>query len=160
MPRKGVPQSKNKALGTTDDIEAKTLIPDFNEAGFDPSDIQVVSAKDFHSQADEAAFMEEKVVIEIEADDKPNSPVFVFLGHNGISQYVHRGKEQAVKRKFLYSALAAKMLKLTCEFGRDNAGNEFNRLNPSVSTTHRVRLIRDDNPQGGMPWVRKVMQAA
>jgi hypothetical protein len=159
MPR-GIPASKNAALGTTDDIEAKTLIPEFNEAGFDPSDIQIVSAKDFRSQAEEAKFMEEKVQIEIESDDKPNSPVFVYLGHNGISQYVQRGQIQTVKRKFLYSALAAKALKLTCEFGRDNAGNEYNRLNPSVSTTHRVRLVRDDNPQGGMDWVRKVLHSA
>lgn len=159
MPR-GIPASKNAALGSTDDIEARTQIPELNEAGFDPADIQIVSAKDFMSKAQEAKFMEEKVQIEIEADDKPNSPVFVYLGHNGISQYVHRGQVQTVKRKFLYSALAAKAVKLSCEFGRDNAGNEFNRLNPSVSTTHRVRLIRDDNPQGGMPWVRKVMQDA
>lgn len=158
MPR-GVPNKRN-ALGSTDDIEAKTLIPEFNEAGFEVEDIQIVSADRAATKIAEAKFMEEKVVIEIEADDKPNSPVFVYLGHQGISQYVHRGQEQAVKRKFLYSALAAKMLKLTCEFGRDNAGNEYNRLNPSVSTTHRVRLIRDDNPQGGMAWVRKIMQSA
>lgn len=158
MPR-GIP-NKRSALGSTDDIEAMTPIPEFNEAGFDAGDIQVVAEKDLRSKAEEAKFMEQKIVIEIEEDDKPNAPVFVYLGHNGIGQYVHRGRDQVVKRKFLYSALAAKQIKMACEFGRDNAGNEYNRLNPSVSTTHRVRLVRDDNPQGGMAWVRRIMQTA
>jgi hypothetical protein len=56
--------------------------------------------------------------------------VFVYLGHNGVSQYVKRGEPQTIKRKFLYSALAAKTVKFACAFGKDNSGNEFNRLNP------------------------------
>lgn len=159
MPR-GFPNSKNPAMGSTDDIEAKVLIPELREGGIDASDIEIVPAQNLYSAASEAAFMEEKVVIEIEADDDPNAPVFIYLGNNGVTQYVERGKEQAVKRKFLYSALAAKAVKFASAFGKDNSGNEYNRLTPSARTTHRVRLVRDDNPQGGMRWLQSVMQTA
>ena len=159
MPR-GIPNSKTQSLGSTDDIEAKVLIPELREGGIDASDIEIVQAADANRVIDELKFMEEKVVIEIEADDDPNAPVFVYLGNGGVTQYVERGKEQAVKRKFLYSALAAKAVKFASAFGKDNSGNEFNRLTGTARTTHRVRLVRDDNPQGGMKWLQKVMQTA
>ena len=159
MPR-GIPGSKNQALGTTDDIEAFTQIPELREGGLDGDDIEIVKAENFRDAAAEAKFMEEKVLIEIEGNDDPNAPVFVYLGHGGVTQYVERGKPQAVKRKFLYSALAAKAVKFASQFGKDNSGNEFNRLSPTTSTTHRVRLLQDNNPQGGMKWVREVMQTA
>ena len=159
MPR-GIPNSKTQSLGTTDDIEAKVLIPELREGGIGAEDIEVVQATDLNDAVAEAKFMEEKVVVEIESDDDPNAPVFVYLGNGGVTQYVERGKEQAIKRKFLYSALAAKRVKFASAFGKDNSGNEFNRLTPSAQMTHRIRLVRDDNPQGGMEWVRRVMQAA
>lgn len=159
MPR-GFPNSKTPSLGSTDDIEAKVLIPELREGGIDASDIEIVSGQNLNDAVAQAKFMEEKVVIEIESDDDPNAPVFVYLGNGGVTQYVERGKEQAVKRKFLYSALAAKAVKFASSFGKDNSGNEYNRLTPSARNTHRVRLVRDDNPQGGMKWVQSVMQSA
>lgn len=130
--------------------------PEYNEAVFEPDDIQIVAAHEGDAQAREARFMEELVVVELEADDDPNSPVFVSFGHNGITQYVQRGIEQTIKRKFLYSALAAKAVKFGCSFGKDNAGNDFNRMTPNAKASYRVRLISDNNPQGGMKWVQKV----
>ncbi|MBT9174196.1 MAG: hypothetical protein DDT21_02607 [Syntrophomonadaceae bacterium] len=100
--------------------------------------------------------MEEKVMVEIEADDDPNAPVFVYSGHQGVSQYIKRGTPQAIKRKYLYALLSAKRIKFACAFGKDGSGNEFNRLNPSGQTAYRVRLIQDNNPQGGMKWFQSV----
>lgn len=134
--------------------------PELREGGIGVEDIEIVAADHLMSKAENAKFMEEKVLIEIEAGDDPNEPLFVYLGHNGVTQYVKRGEAQAVKRKFLYSALAAKRVKMACAFGKDGNGNEFNRLTPSASTTHRVRLIKDNNPNGGMKWFQAVSASA
>lgn len=155
---------RRKSVIASDDIAAGFDLgraPDeLREAGVDSSDIEIVSEKQFHSKAAEAKFMEEKVIVEIEADEDPNAPVFIYSGHNGVTQYIERGKPQAIRRKYLYSLLAAKQVKMACAYGKDGNGNEFNRLSPSGRTTHRVRLVRDDNPMGGMKWFQAIASAA
>lgn len=143
---------------STGDIEADTP-PEIMEGGVDVEDIEVVPEKDFVSKAAEEKFMQDKIVINIEmAEDDENAPLFVFLGHGGVSQYVRRGQDQVVKRKFLYSALAARRVKIGCDFGKADSKTEYNRTSRSPSTTYRVNLVSDDNPQGGMKWVSAVMR--
>jgi hypothetical protein len=155
---------RRRAVISTDDVEIGVNLgrapEELREAGVEVDDIDIVPAHKMHSKAEEAKFMEEKVIVEIEGDDDPNAPVFVFAGHNGVSQYVERGKPQVIKRKYLYSMLAAKRVKFACAFGKDGNGNEFNRLNGNGQTAHRVRLVRDDNPLGGMKWFQAVAAAA
>ena len=158
---------KRRSVISSDDVQMGVsagnlgMAPDeLREAGVDIDDIDIISAQVAKTKIQEAAFMEEKVVVMIEADDDPNAPEFVYSGHQGVSQYIKRGVEQVIKRKYLYSLLAAKRIKLACAFGKDNSGNEFNRLNPSGQTAHRVRLIRDDNPNAGMKWFTTVMTAS
>lgn len=155
---------RRKSVIASDDLETGydlgRTVPELREMGIESADIDIVPAHKMRSEAQEAKFMEDRVMVEIEADDDPNAPVFVYSGHNGVVQYVERGKPQAIKRKFLYSMLAAKRIRFACAFGKDGNGNEFNRLNPSAQTTHRIRLIRDDNPQGGMKWFQQVSASA
>ncbi len=135
--------------------------PELREAGIEAEDIEVIAAKDLVSKAQMERFMNEKVVVEVESDpEDENAPVFVYVGHNGVTQYIKRGEPQVIKRKFLYAALASKRVKMACAFGKDGSGNEFNRLTPSAAMTHRIHLVADDNPQGGMRWVQSVMRAA
>lgn len=105
--------------------------------------IQVVQPEKMQDKAEQEAFMNELVEIMIEADDDPNAPLFIPAGHNGIPQYIQRGVPQTIKRKFLYSLIAAKQARLVCTFGKDQNGNEFNRLAGGKRTTHRVTIIRD-----------------
>ncbi|MFA6204379.1 MAG: hypothetical protein WC710_14470 [Gallionella sp.] len=152
---------KPKAIISTGDLDNSIFngkAPDeLREAGFEPSDIQVVSANKMRDKAAEAKFMEEKVEIMIEAGNGPNDPEFVHSGHQGVTQYVRRGVVQPVKRKFLYSLLAANSVKFACAFGKDGSGNEFNRMSGSGQRAHRVSLVSDKNPQGGMKWVQEVV---
>lgn len=160
-----MPRIKNSIAGT-DDFEAGFDLgvqapPELREGGIDASDIDIIAGKDLHSAAAEAKFMEEKVIVEIEASsDDENQPIFLYFGHNGVTQYIKVGEEQAIKRKFLYAALAAKRVKMACSFGKTANGGEFNNLKPSAATTHRIHLVRDNNPQGGMKWFQGVMRAA
>ena len=145
---------RHKSIIGTDDVQVAS--PEYREAEFHPEDISIVTEKNMKTKAEEAKFMQELVVVEIEADDDPNAPVFVYSGHQGVSQYIKRGTPQPIKRKYLYSLLAAKRIKFASAFGKDGNGNEFNRLTPSGQTAYRVRLISDNNPQGGMKWFQSV----
>jgi len=145
----------------TDDVQAvQQAAPELRDGGITLDDIDIIPAHKIVDAAAEAKFMEDRVTVEIEADDDPNAPIFVYFGHNGVTQYIKRGEPQVVKRKFLYSAIAAKTVKFACAFGKDNTGNEYNRMSGSTKTTHRIRLIEDRNPQGGMKWFQKVAQEA
>ena len=155
---------RRRSVISTDDVELGLNMgraPDeLREAGVEIDDIDIVPESKMRSKAEEARFMEDKVVVEIEGDDDPNAPVFVFAGHNGVSQYVERGKPQIIKRKYLYAMLAAKRVKFASAFGKDGNGNEFNRLSGSGQTAYRVRLVQDNNPLGGMKWFQEVAAAA
>lgn len=158
---------KAKSIIGSDDVQLSVIAgnlgmtpPEVRDAGIELEDIDIVPAKKAHSKAAEARFMEEIVVVMIEAADEPNAPVFIHAGHNGVSQYIKRGERQNIKRKYLYSLLAAKRVKFACAFGKDGSGNEFNRLNPSGQMAHRVSLVEDKNPNGGMKWFTAVMAAA
>ena len=95
----------------------------------------------------EEAFMNEYVVIMIEPDDDPDSPIFLPSGNGGDMQYIQRGVEQKIRRKFLYSLIAGKKTAQASMFGKDGSGKEFNRLTGRTSTTHRISLI-EDTPEG------------
>jgi hypothetical protein len=156
--------NKRRSLIDTGDLEAVANMgvapAELHEGGIEIDDIEIVPAYQAINAAQEAVFMNDKVVVEIEADDDPDAPEFLYTAHQGVTQYIKRGEPQTIKRKYLYSLIAAKRVKVACAFGRTNEGNEFNRVTPSAQTTHRVRLMRDDNPLGGMKWFQKMMASA
>lgn len=152
--------ARRQSLIDSDDVEAQSRAaapPEEVPGGFDASDIQRVAPEQMASKAAVEKFMNEFITIEIEPGTEAHDPVFVELGHNGINQFVKRGVEQRVKRKFLYSALMAKKVSVNVAYGKDNSGNEFNRITNAVSTAYRARLVMDSNPQGGPRWVQSVM---
>lgn len=153
---------RNHAFGT-DDAQAGqnqgASISTTGEAELTMDAVEVIDEARFKTKAEEAKFMNEMVTIHIDPADDPNAPVFVHSGHQGVDQWIQRGTDQTIKRRFLYSLLAAKKKQFTCVFGKDGSGQEFNRLNGSAQTTHRLHVVRDDNP-AGRAWYNSVMQEA
>lgn len=143
-----------QAMITTDGVA-----PPEEPGDFHPEDIQTIEPDRLTLKAKEAKFFEEKVEIEIEPGDKPTDPMYVQLFHNGVPQMVLRGQPQAVKRKFVYSGLMAKVVTFACDFRRTHDG-EINKLTPHSNTTYRMRLINDPNPQGGTRWWQSVARQA
>lgn len=105
--------------------------------------IDIIDPGKMLSKAEDAKFMNEMVEIQIEADDDPHAPLYVHTAHNGDVQYIKRGEPQKVKRRFLYALIAAKQAKLVCSFGKDQNGQEFNKLSGPKRCTHRVIVIND-----------------
>ena len=142
---------------TSEDVPAA---PEVRDGGIAASDIDVVQVRDMAFKAAEAKFMNEPVTIQIEPGTQDNDPMFVPLGHNGAAQYVLRGQPITVKRKFLYSGLMAKLVRMNCDFRRGPGDVEINRLTPSTKLGYSMQLINDANPQGGMRWFQRVMAEA
>lgn len=147
---------KPPTLIGTDDLPPPPEMP----GEFDPSDIDVVQPDRLDFKAREAKFMNEMVEIMIDPGDKPNDPLYVDIGHNGITQVVLRGQVQAVRRKFLYSALMARRITINNVFGIGRDGSDINRATPSAASAYRTSLVSDNNPQGGTRWVQRVMSEA
>ncbi|OIR02618.1 hypothetical protein GALL_153320 [mine drainage metagenome] len=153
--------SASRPVITTDDVETQAIgatIPAFGDgAPITRDDIEIVPGNKMLSVAEQEKFMNEFVVINIQADDDPNAPEFLYSGHQGVNQWIHRGTNQRIRRKYLYSLIAGKKTQYACSFGKDNNGNEFNRLNPKSSTTYRLNVIQDT--QEGMrrfaEWMRE-----
>lgn len=153
-----MPRIKQSLINSSDFHQAP---PELRVDGAGPMDMDVIKPEDFHNAMKMEKFMNEKIEIEIEADhNNENAPEFIHLGHNGIAQYVHRGHPQIVKRKYLYSALVARQVRMNCTFEKGSKNQDVNDLKPQASSTHRARLIADNNPYGGSRWVQQVMREA
>lgn len=149
-----------KSLISTGDVEPVNRAaapPELQEGDFHTDDIQVVEPNRMNAKVKEEKFMNELVEIEIEPGDKENDPMYVHLGHNGITQMVKRGEPQAIKRKYLYAALMSKVVTFACDFRRGPNNTEVNKLTPSSSNAYRTTLLNDPNPLGGTRWVKRVM---
>ena len=111
-----MPRPKHK-ISTTDleDQAHERTLPEIGAGEVvDLEKIEVVDPQHLMNRVEQEKFMNEKVVIQIEADEDPNSPVFIYCGHNGIQQYIKRGEPQSIKRKYLYSLIAAKRTQFAC----------------------------------------------
>ncbi len=150
---------KTPNMINTGDIPVFTgaMAPPEEQAEFHAEDIQAVSIDRLDYKAKEAKFMNELIKIEIEPGTEPNDPMYVQLGHNGDNQMVLRGCPQAIKRKYLYSALMSRKVSMNCTFQLGPNGASINKLTPSSNTTYRAALVDDPNPQGGPRWVQRVM---
>ena len=121
-------------------------------------DIEVVQPEMMRTAAEEAKFMNEFVVVYIQPDDDPNSPEFLYSGNQGVSQWIHRGTNQRIRRKYLYSMIAAKKTQFACAFGKDNSGNEFNRMNAKSNPTYRLSVVKD-TPEGMLRFAEWMQEA-
>ena len=140
-----MPRWPEKKLVGTEDGDQDDMQIDI--ASGEVSGIEVVNPVHFEETAAQEAFMNEKVTVHIESGDGENEPLFVQTGHNGDTQYVMRGKDQKIKRRFIYSLMIAKKVNLVSSFGKDANGKEFNRLAGPSRNTHRFYIV-DDTTRG------------
>jgi hypothetical protein len=145
---KGIPN--RKLIGTEDGNQDDMQL---NMATGEVSGIEVIPENEFADKAAEESFMNERVVIHIESGDHENEPLFVHTGHNGDTQYVMRGTDQPVRRRYLYSLMIAKVIQLKSSFGIRADGKEFNDLKGPSRNTHRFYIVEDT--AAGRAWFQR-----
>lgn len=128
----------------------------------DPSlqrpDIQIVDGPNAMAWAEEMAFMEEKVIVNVHTTPDPNAenPVPVFV--NGRSQYLFRGVPTIVRRCFVERLARAKLTGYRQDLSEVEP-NKYNRLYMETGLLYPFSVVRDDNPKGSA-WLTKVLQEA
>jgi len=133
-------------------------IPLEDDPSLQSPDIQIVDGPRAMEYAEEMAFMEEKVIVNVHTtpDQNAENPVSVFV--NGRSQYLFRGVPTIVKRKFVERLARAKLTGYRQELGEAEP-SRYNRLYMETGLLYPFSVVRDDNPKGA-DWLHKVLREA
>ena len=123
------------------------------------TDIQIIpNEKTMADKAAMAAFMEEPVKILVHDSADPNAEPVVELNVNGVNQFVFRGREQIVKRKFVEVLARARRVATKTQTGIQG-DRVVNRVTQHSAVRFPFSVIEDRNPKG-TPWLRELMAQA
>lgn len=103
----------------------------------------------------EAAFMNELVIVEVAATTNENDPPNLVLSVNGLHQPVFRGKPTKMRRMFLEVLARCKESKYS---QHTNNPNQPDRIELRERTAHAYpfQVLHDSNPKG-RAWLRAVL---
>lgn len=115
--------------------------------------------KDLSALAQEAAFMEELVEIEIHPSTSENDPSHVILNVNGVNQPVFRGHPTKVRRKFV-EVLARMKQTSYSQRPTDYINPErSNEMIPRTGLSYPFQVLSDPNRKGNA-WLRQILAEA
>jgi len=104
------------------------------------------------------AFMSEPVKIIISESADENDPQLVQVGVNGVTQFIVRGMEQVVRRKYVERLARAKRTDYDQTID-DRLGEAMNRLRRRNALRFPFTVLEDPNPRG-QAWLRGVLAEA
>ena len=117
---------------------------------------ELVSEDHFEDLAELERFMNEPVTLMIDKTTERNAEQIIQLMCNGISQFIVRGKETVVKRKYLDILARAKVDQIETEEYVNPKNEKAIRINHEPAHKYPFRVVRDDNPRG-YGWLKGVM---
>lgn len=101
-------------------------------------------------------FMNEELEVFVYEGMEEHDEKIVQLGVNGVNQFVIRGRQQKIKRKFVEALCRAKQVRVTSA-GRIGAnGDAVNEVRSLVSLQYPFQVMMDPNPKGPA-WLRKTL---
>lgn len=107
----------------------------------------------------EIKFMEDPVTVLIPKGNDPDAEEqFIDVGCNGVRQFIERGVEQVVKRKFVEVLARAKREKISTPEFIDATGARATKLVRTPSLIHNFQVTEDT--QEGRAWLRRVLAEA
>jgi hypothetical protein len=110
--------------------------------------------------AKELLFMEEYVTVLIPAGNNPDAEEqFVDVGNNGVRQFIQRGVEQRIKRKFVEVLARAKREKISTPEFTDATGARATKIVRTPALIHGFQVTEDKNPNGHA-WLRGILAEA
>lgn len=126
-------------------------------AHLDRPDIEIVDGPNAMSIADELAFMEERVCVVVHESTDPNAEDPILVANGGINQWIFRGQETIVKRKFVERLARAKLTNYRQNLAEKDV-DKYNRLFMATAVQYPFSVI-GDSPRG-QDWLRKVLAEA
>ncbi len=131
--------------------------------GINPDDFkdqfEVQKAEGFRDKAEMLAFMEEKLLIEVHTTtDKSKEPI-PCVSVNGVNQYIVRGRQQLIKRKFVQELARAKEEAITTPFAKDANGFDTYNIAKRHALKYPFSVLEDKNPRG-RDWLSQILAEA
>lgn len=119
--------------------------------------IETVEGPGALSKADQLAFMEEKLDVEVHESTDPNAEPIPIFYVNGVPQAFIRGKVQAVRRKFVEALARCKPVAYTSkEYTSPHNGMRSIRMVPHRAPRYPFSVVHDPNPKG-RDWLRQII---
>lgn len=107
----------------------------------------------------ELKFMEEFVGVLIPKGSNPKAEEqYIDVGNNGTKQFIERGVEQKVRRKYVEVLARAKRDEITTPEYIDATGARATKLIKTPSLLHNFQVTEDT--QEGRAWLRRILAEA
>ena len=110
----------------------------------------------FDSWAEEMAFLEEPLIIQIHEDADPSAENPVMVYNNGRSCAIRRGVPQVIRRKFVEQLMRAKPETVRTKIDTRDQDKVKNLIVKQASLKYPFSILRDDSPRS-RAWQKKIL---
>lgn len=117
---------------------------------------ELVAEDGFEDLAELERFMNEPVTVMVDKTTERNAEQVIQLLCNGTSQFIVRGKETTIKRKFLDILARAKIDGIETEEYLNPKNEKAIRINHHPAHKYPFRVVEDCNPRG-YGWLKTTM---
>ena len=120
------------------------------------SEIETVPGPDLGDVAALEAFMNEPVKVFVYEPMERGHEHIAQLGVNGINQFVIRGVEQTIKRKYVEVLARARKVNVSANGFKDPNGEARNAVSITSGLQYPFQVVEDLN-RNGAPWLRQIL---
>lgn len=128
-----------------------------------PEDPEILTSEAFAAAGvkdylDQLAFMEQKVTVRLHETTNKNDDPLPMVAVNGVNQFLPRGQDLAIKRKFVEVLARCKPEAVMTDVEVRSMGAEpVNRVLRQRAHKYPFSVVRDDNPRGA-DWLNQLLQ--
>ena len=147
-------ETEEQEIGQSDPRIMKTTGP--AKDSLSPSVVEAVEKPVDKEWAEMVQFSRQMVTIVINESPDKNAEDPVFIGNNGTSLWLHRGKEHTIERRFVESLARSKVTTYSQKL--EEAPNGIRQyLNiPHTACRYPFRVVSDPHPRGA-DWLKAVL---
>jgi len=120
------------------------------------SGIESVPGPGFESLAEYEKFMNQPIKLMVYPPMNDGDEPIVQVAVNNVNQFVIRGREQTIKRKYVEVLARAKKVNISAHGYKDRDGEAKNVVNVNSSLEYPFQVLEDRDPRGPA-WLRKIL---
>lgn len=157
--RRGRPMKK-QVDAVTENLEYQNdefEIPAYGNIEVEEKRIEPVDSPMDSEYAQQLAFMEEQVTIQLHDPQDNNPEPIVPVGVNGKVLYLRRGQQHTLPRKYIEVLARARRVNYRTEEGRAADGSMTTILKATTTMQYPFTVIHDPSGDKGIEWLKRIM---
>jgi len=132
-------------------------IPAYGNIEVEEKRIEPVDSPMESERAQQLAFMEEQVTIQLHDPQDNNPEPIVPVGVNGKVLYLQRGQQHTLPRKYIEVLARARRVNYRTEEGRAADGSMTTVLKLTTTMQYPFTVIHDPSGDKGIEWLKRIM---